>query len=180
MVVIYVAGPLHADNGPAIERNIKRASDAALEIWRLGAAALCPHTNSGVFHGRLPEKEFVAGSLDLLRRCDAIYFCEGWEKSPGSLGEMEEAKRLKMAILFELDHVREYVLDSQKNEKQIQEIAEELRDFETKIPDGQTCLDCIHIQRCTWLLQRQGTEVNCDWIPSRFIKREPGKEQSNG
>jgi hypothetical protein len=39
------------------------------------------------------------------------------------------------------------------------------------IPDGKTCNDCRHYERCRWLLSREPTETKCDWTPSRFAAR---------
>ena len=38
----------------------------------------------------------------------------------------------------------------------------------TNFPGGKTCGHCVHIGRCTFLLNRKGTEIECDWCPSRF------------
>jgi hypothetical protein len=37
-----------------------------------------------------------------------------------------------------------------------------------KLPDGKTCNDCIHFQRCSWLISCSPNNTNCDWSPSKF------------
>lgn len=32
-----------------------------------------------------------------------------------------------------------------------------------------TCNDCVHIERCRWLIGATGSEVECNWSPSRFV-----------
>lgn len=50
--------------------------------------------------------------------------------------------------------------------------------LEMALPKGKTCNDCIHmVSRCSWLLSREGTEIECDWSPSRFV---PITKQKNG
>jgi hypothetical protein len=43
MKLIYVAGPFRGKDAWEIECNIRRAESLALEVWRLGAACICPH-----------------------------------------------------------------------------------------------------------------------------------------
>lgn len=31
------------------------------------------------------------------------------------------------------------------------------------------CKDCLHFERCKWLIGINGNETECDWNPSRFI-----------
>jgi hypothetical protein len=34
-----------------------------------------------------------------------------------------------------------------------------------------TCADCTSFSHCQWLLQRKGNETECDWSPSRFLRK---------
>jgi hypothetical protein len=40
-----------------------------------------------------------------------------------------------------------------------------------KLPDGKTCVDCVHFNRCSTLFGHIESDEVCDWAPSRF--REP-------
>lgn len=88
MRVIYIAAPFRASNAWEIEQNIRRAECAALEVWRMGAAALCPHTNTRFYQGALPDEVWLLGDLELLKRCDAVCFLPGWGSSAGCKAEM--------------------------------------------------------------------------------------------
>ena len=55
MKVVYIAGPFRGPNAWEIEQNIRRAESLALEVWRAGAAALCPYTNTRFFQGAAPD-----------------------------------------------------------------------------------------------------------------------------
>lgn len=91
--VVYIAGPFRADSAWAVECNIRKAEEAALEIWRTGlAAALCPHTNTRFFQGAAPDDVWLRGTLELLRRCDAILLISGWKSSTGSVAERDLAE----------------------------------------------------------------------------------------
>lgn len=94
MKVVYVAGPYRAPNAWEVERNIRRAETVALELWRMGAAPICPHTNGRFFNGALPDDVFLKGDLALLERCDGVILVKGWETSEGTIGEVLRAKQL--------------------------------------------------------------------------------------
>lgn len=103
MRLIYIAGPFRAPTAWAIEQNIRRAETLSLEVWKLGAAALCPHANARFFHGLCDDQVFLDGTLEMLRRCDAVLVCAGWTGSTGTKGEIAEAHRLNLPVFFETE-----------------------------------------------------------------------------
>lgn len=64
--------------------------------WRCGCgagyAALCPHLNTACFDGACADESFLAGGLELLRRCDLVVLAPRWETSRGTLQEVAEAQ----------------------------------------------------------------------------------------
>lgn len=98
MKVVYIAGPFRGPSAWAIEQNIRRAEEAALEVWRLGAAALCPHTNTRFFQGAAPDDVWLTGDLELLRRCDAVLLVVGWDQSSGARREKEVAEEIGLPV----------------------------------------------------------------------------------
>lgn len=40
-----------------------------------------------------------------------------------------------------------------------------------KLPDGQTCSDCVHFARCQRLFGHIAGDEVCDFSPSRFVPR---------
>ncbi len=84
MKVIYIAGPFRGPNAWVIEQNIRRAEELALAVWRSGAAALCPHTNTRFFQGAADDAVWLEGDLELLRRCDAVLVTPDWQRSTGA------------------------------------------------------------------------------------------------
>jgi hypothetical protein len=85
--LVYVAGAFRAASAWLVEQNIRKAEALALEVWKLGAAVVCPHTNTRFFDGALPDATFLAGDLEILSRCDAVLMVEGWEQSRGAVAE---------------------------------------------------------------------------------------------
>jgi hypothetical protein len=109
MKVVYVAGPYRDPRGEYwVGKNIELAGEYALEVWRRGAVAICPHKNSAFFGGALHpmgEEVWLEGDLELLKRSDAIFMVPGWEGSYGALEELEFAKRLGMTALFSIEQL---------------------------------------------------------------------------
>lgn len=98
MKVIYIAGPFRGSNSWEIECNIRRAEVLALEVWRAGYAALCPHTNNRYFTGAAPDDVWLRGDLELLKRCDAVLTTEDWHRSAGARNEVDLALRLGIPV----------------------------------------------------------------------------------
>jgi hypothetical protein len=116
MKVIYVAGKYRANHPYLIQENIDKAKELAKKVWAAGHAAICPHLNSINFEGLNTEQHFIDGTLELMRRCDAVLLVPGWKLSEGTLGEIEEAKRLKIPVFEELDECFKLLSDpSSKN-----------------------------------------------------------------
>jgi nucleoside 2-deoxyribosyltransferase len=91
--VIYIAGKYRGPNAWAIEQNIRAAEDVAARVWAMGHVALCPHANSRHMDGVASDEVFLAGTLELMRRCDAVVLVWNWEGSEGACAEVAEARR---------------------------------------------------------------------------------------
>jgi hypothetical protein len=99
-LVIYIAGPYRAKTEWDVLRNVRRAEESALELWRKGWAVICPHKNTHGFNGYLPDQTWIDGDLEIIKRCDAICMLAGWEQSEGAQMEYGLAVELKMPIYF--------------------------------------------------------------------------------
>jgi hypothetical protein len=103
MKLIYVAGPFRGPNSWVIECNVREAETMALEVARMGAVPLCPHSMTRFFQGTLPDEYWLEATLEMLRKCDAVVFTARWSQSAGARAENEEAKRLGLPRFF-ADH----------------------------------------------------------------------------
>lgn len=107
--VVYVAGKFRGASAWEVEQNVRRAETVALDVWRLGAAAVCPHTNTRYFDGAAPDAAFLEGDLEILRRCDAVILVDGWEHSAGASAEAREALRCGLPIFTTLDRLARWL-----------------------------------------------------------------------
>ena len=106
--VVYIAGPIRADNAWLREQNIRRAEALALEAWHAGAAAICPHA-MGRFYDDGRYEMWIKGDLEILSRCDAILTVWNWEESVGACAEVDHAKRINMPVLHSIEELRAFL-----------------------------------------------------------------------
>lgn len=109
MKLVYIAGPYRAATPWGVEQNIRAAEDVAVRVHKAGMFAVCPHANSRHMEGIADDAHFLAGTLEMMRRCDAVLLVPGWEKSSGSRAELEEAKRLNIPVFDGKDGVDDAV-----------------------------------------------------------------------
>jgi hypothetical protein len=100
MKLIYVAGPYRAKTEWELVQNIRRAEALALEVWRRGAACICPHKNTAWFGGCADDSVWLEGDLEMLRRCDGVLCTDDWQRSEGARNEVAEAERLGIAVFY--------------------------------------------------------------------------------
>ena len=100
MKVIYVAGKYRDKHPYLIWDHINEARYIATEVWQMGAVALCPHMNSMFLDGVASEDALVEGTLELMRRCDAVIVCWNYATSVGTLGEIAEAMKLGKPVFY--------------------------------------------------------------------------------
>ena len=109
MNVVYIAGPFRAATPWGIKLNVDRAEALALEVWKLGAVALCPHAMTRHYQDAAPDDVWLAGMLELLGRCDAVLLVEGWQRSTGALEERLRALDLGLPVFEHLHQLQAWL-----------------------------------------------------------------------
>lgn len=104
--VIYIAGAFRSPTGDhwEIHRNVHRAEVVSWYVWQSGHVALCPHLNTRHFQNSLRDQVWIDGTMEMLRRCDAVLAAPGWENSKGTKAEISEAKSLDRPVGY-ADHL---------------------------------------------------------------------------
>lgn len=100
MKLVYVAGPFSAPTRAGVDENIRKAERYGLAVAARGAMPVVPHANTAhpSFEHVRPYEFWIDGTLELLRRCDAVLMVEGWESSRGATAERTEALRLGLPV----------------------------------------------------------------------------------
>lgn len=103
MKVVYIAGPFRGKTAWDVAQNVRRAEVRALEVWALGAAALCPHANTANFDKTLTDQIYLDGTMEMLKRCDALITVPGYEISEGSRAEIQKAYDLRIPVYHDIN-----------------------------------------------------------------------------
>lgn len=98
MKVVYIAGRYRAPTPWGVEQNIQAAQAVAALVWQAGHIALCPHLNAAHLDGAHTDEQVLAGTMELLRRCDAVLLVPGWSTSAGTKAELVEAHRIGLPV----------------------------------------------------------------------------------
>jgi len=99
MKVVYICSPYRSETIHGVVSNIRKAEEIALKYWKLGYAVICPHKNTALMDGTIPDDIFRAGGLELLRRSDIIIVCD--ESTDGCRAEIELAVEIGIEIIYE-------------------------------------------------------------------------------
>lgn len=97
MMLVYVAGKYRGETAWQVEQNIREAEELGFHLAETyGVVPVIPHTMYRHFDGELTDDFWLEGTLELMRRCDAIVMHPNWEDSSGAVGELEEAAEIGM------------------------------------------------------------------------------------
>jgi len=109
-MIIYISGPYSADTNEGKLQNTQTAIDVGIELIRKGYTVIIPHL-SHYTDMRAQElgiefswEIWMKQDLELLERCDALYFIG---ESRGACIELERAKELGLRIFYSLEEVPE-------------------------------------------------------------------------
>ena len=110
MKVVYVAGRFSAPDQWQRARNVRAAETLAFAVAEAGAMPLNPLANTCNFFATLTDEFWYAGTLELLRRCDAIILTPGWQGSKGVQAEIDEAFARKMPVFERVEELKRWML----------------------------------------------------------------------
>ncbi len=123
--LIYVAGPFRAKPNPQDQwvqwQNIMNAAALSLEVWKLGAVAVCPHLNTAFFEGSCPAETWLQGDLAILDRCDGVLMTPNWHYSEGARGERDFAVSRRIPVFFSLPELQRWLKDPRVFEDYVEE-----------------------------------------------------------
>lgn len=102
MLLAYVAGPYTADTLDGIEENCRRARLVGKELAGCGPTVfpVVPHQTGRDMEDIGDYEYWCEATLELMRRCDVVYAMQGWENSKGARGEVAEANKLGIPVIY--------------------------------------------------------------------------------
>jgi hypothetical protein len=109
MKIVYVAGKFAGANDWERYKNVRRAEHLGFAVAEAGAMPLIPHMNTAHFHGTLTDEFWYEGTLELLKRCDAMVLVPGWEDSRGTAEELKWARVVEMPIFERIDELKAWL-----------------------------------------------------------------------
>ena len=107
---IYVAGPYTAPSMEETEKNVERAIDAALHIWKKGHYPFIPHVlhwvdlRAAELNIPMGWEDYMLWDAPWLDDCDALFLLA---ESRGALIELERAVEEGKVIFRSLDDIPE-------------------------------------------------------------------------
>lgn len=113
MILVYVAAPYTAKSEFERKLNVEAARYAGHKIAKEGLFPVMPTVNSAGFDDVGDYDFWIKGTLELMRRCDAVYVVDGYHNSNGVSGEISEAMRLGIPIYFSIETMALQLLSSE-------------------------------------------------------------------
>lgn len=102
--LVYLAAPYRARTPWEIEQNVQFAQRIGHFMMINGISPIVPHVMYGSYiGGAITEQRVIETVKEIMRRCDAVYVAGmGWAVSAGIKGELEEAKRIKIPVFYDM------------------------------------------------------------------------------
>lgn len=106
----YIAGPYRGKSKEECELNIMAAKQVAKLAANKGWMPVTPHLNTQGFEylcPHIPDDFWLDGTLELMRRCDLVILCPGWEFSSGTKNEITHAVSLGIPVIHDLCNIQD-------------------------------------------------------------------------
>jgi nucleoside 2-deoxyribosyltransferase len=103
--LVYIAGPFRGATPYAVKCNIDHAEALGLKVAHLGAYPVIPHTMTAHFDKQLTDEFWLAGTLALMEKCDALILTDNWRTSSGATAERARMLELGRPVFETLDQL---------------------------------------------------------------------------
>lgn len=96
---------------------MRKAETLALEVWKLGHAAICPHANTRFFQHECPDQLWLDGDIAILKKCDGILMTPDWKQSSGAMIEHATALDEIIPIFYHIGDLKNYLQGNENESK---------------------------------------------------------------
>jgi hypothetical protein len=132
--LVYIAGPYTAPTDEGIRENIESAWEVGYSVASLEAMPVVPHMNTAHMDDLHDQEWWLAATMELLMRCDAIYMMDNWRESRGATAERARAEQLGIPVFESFDTLATWIEEVQSD------VAEDDACF------GCTCSECDDLE----------------------------------
>jgi hypothetical protein len=108
--LIYIAGPFRGPSPIIVRRHVEAARDLGLRVAEAGGYPVIPHTMTADFDKLLTDQFWLDGTLEMLKRCDAMVLTYDWEKSSGARAEQAWAHQYNMPWYVDVDPTQAHIM----------------------------------------------------------------------
>jgi len=114
ILLVYVAAPYRAPTVLGVLGNIARATGVSHDIMRRcpDVLAVVPQLNTALCDELRPDAWWLAATLRLMRRCDAVFV--GGPETQGVRQEIEEARASGMPVFRCLRDIERWATDGKE------------------------------------------------------------------
>lgn len=102
MKLVYVAGPYRAETREGVAQNVAAARHVGRLCVQKGWFPVLPTVNTAHldhdFPGLADDQYWLDGTMEMMRRCDAVVLVDGWQYSSGAKAEIEEARKMDLKV----------------------------------------------------------------------------------
>jgi hypothetical protein len=95
---LYVAGPYRAPSPAGVTKNVRKAQQVAAVAAARGWFPVVPHNLSHGFEAAGDDAYWLAHTLAVMERCDALVLVPGWERSEGTIAEVARARQMTIPV----------------------------------------------------------------------------------
>jgi hypothetical protein len=173
--IIYIAGPFRAPAAWGIEQNIREAERVGLEVARVGAVPLIPHTMYRHFQGACSDDFWLQATSDLLRKSDAVLLLPRWRLSAGARGEERLARTLGLPVFHSLAALSTGLPGPPEDYQPVMtcRCGAEYADF-----DGMDVVFCFRCGFCRHFSRTDGVCDACGTVrPCQSVRADQGEDQ---
>lgn len=112
MKVVYIAGKYRGPTPWDVEQNIRAAEEVAVRVAAMGLMPQVVHPMTRFIGGANADEQFwLNGTMEIMRRCDAVVCVGNWLGSVGARAEVDEATRLGIPVFGDYPHGSDFTIE---------------------------------------------------------------------
>ena len=100
-IIVFISGPYRAPTVKGVNLNIEHARQVAIKLWQEGFTVICPHLNTAHFDGLCEDYVWLESDIEIMKRCNAVYFLNTCQESVGAKAEREIALQMGLECIYE-------------------------------------------------------------------------------